>query len=118
MPRDGRVDLYAAWDSSRSAAAPKPLASADPAAPAAPAPVFSPLRISLRRRGEVLEGTAAFRIAQGGRTCTVSAPARLSGCAGDRAVLSAPVEVRADVDLDACAPLSAPAMADVPLRRR
>ncbi|MBE7448231.1 MAG: hypothetical protein HS111_04910 [Kofleriaceae bacterium] len=90
-----------------------PLVRELPPAPAGT--IAAPAVLDLRRSGHELSGVAARRWHRGADTCTVRAPARVRGCAGDRLALAVG-DTGPPSDWSACTPGSAPATTQL-LRR-
>jgi hypothetical protein len=114
------VDVYALWDTTRLPDGTKAVLPTDPAEAArVDLPVLSPLRIQLDAVGrDEVAGTISQRVTRRGRTCTVSASARLHHCAGDRAIFTHdPLPSPMDLDPATCAGSLQPGSISVPLRR-
>jgi hypothetical protein len=115
--RDARpfVEVYPMWDTTRPAGGRKPAASTDPAAPP-PARVESPWRIRLERAGATVTGTLAVRVTLAGTTCSLTQPARVADCRGQRATLD--LAVPRAVDPATCALTEGPERLRFTLERR
>jgi hypothetical protein len=117
------VDLFPLWDTTRLPDGAKAVLPTDPAEAARiDLPVLSPLRIQLGRVDkDQLSGIVSQRVTRRGLTCTMSAAARLHGCAGDRATLTLdPLPSPMELDPATCAgslQAGAASPISVPLRR-
>lgn len=74
------IEIYPMFDDSL-------LAADDRKATTADALIVAPAAFDLTRAGDALAGTQARRFARGADACTLRTPARLHGCAADRATL-------------------------------
>jgi hypothetical protein len=111
-----RVHLYPMWDATVPPGGEKVQLGAEPDETT---PILAPPLIELLRDGERLEGTSKWRVtrpAKGGpRTCLVTEPAKLVGCAGGQATFS--VQPAVEVDRETCQATLGDAWVDVALRR-